>query len=87
MVAAVSAKGRTRPLASWLHPFLFLVQWIIRKRKICLHRKIGAREVERVLVILRHDEERCYLAPRLDKSTRRVSPYGTRAGSLCAQRV
>ena len=34
-------------------------------RQIRLHRKMGARKVESVLVILRHDEERCYLAPAI----------------------
>ena len=64
-------------------------QWIIRKRQIRLHWKIGAREIERILVFLRHDEERCYLAPALGQinAGRQSLLQGTQACSLCAQRV
>jgi hypothetical protein len=67
-----------------LHPFLFLVQLTIRKRKICLHRKIGAREVERVFVILRHDEERSYLASAVGQINRRCLAELIRKKSDCA---
>ena len=76
-------------MASRLDPFLFLVQWIIRKRQISLHRKIGARQVERILVILRHEEEPCYLASGVGQinAGRQSLLQGTQACSLCAQRV
>ena len=52
-----------------------LAQWIIRKRQIRLHWKIGAREIERILVFLRHEEEHCYPASEIGEINQRAQVH------------
>jgi len=61
-----------------------LAQWIIRKRQIRLHWKIGAREIERILVVLRHEEERCYLASAIGELNAHRCAGWSENGEECA---